>query len=189
MKRMNCFLPVTLMITLGAFTHYDLDAMNGSSIYSLDPLAFKLAAFTLFLALAGWTMKRMRWFGEVAFLASVQSVSTRAVGSGRCCAKLPFITSKDGSCPLFRSILMDDLHLREITEISGGSDHWWDFTYRKKRFTCRLLPKSCHGSELYRSGEAPCTEEEEQLLQELAYRIAWNAARKTGLTCHSLVCI
>ncbi len=189
MKRMNCFLPVTMMITLAAFTHYDLDAMNGVSIYTLDPLALKLAAFTLFLALACWTLKRIRWFGEIAFLTSVQAVSMQIAGSGRSCAKLPFITSKDGACPLLHSILVDDLGLREITKISGGGDHWWDFTYQKTRFTCRLLPKSSHGSELYRTSEAPGTEPEKQLLQQLAYRIAWHAARKTGLTCHGLVCL
>lgn len=154
--------------------------------YLLDSLALKLVAFAAFLLLLSLALKRTRWTGQIAHLASVQPVISRASDSGLVFAKLPFITiTPEGSCPLLRSILVDDLACREITEITGGGDAWWDFTYKGVRFTCKLLPKSEHGSELYRTAGNSFAGELDPVLQLLSYKIAWQAAIKTGLTCHT----
>src|ERR1700722_6844067 len=90
------------------------------STYPLNPLALDLSLSSLFLAFICRVMRRMRRSGEIAYLASVQTVACRTDGSGKCYAKLPFITSSDGVCPLLHSILVDDLDCRELTEITGG---------------------------------------------------------------------
>jgi hypothetical protein len=158
--------------------------------YFFDTLALKLVAFAALLLLLSWALKRIRWSGQIAHLASVQPIISRVSDSRLVFAKLPYITAApEGSCPLLRTILVDDLACREITEITGGGDAWWDFTYKGVRFTCKLLPKTEHGSELYRTAGTGSAMEEDPMLQLLAYKIAWQAAIKTGLTCHTQLCL
>lgn len=157
--------------------------------YPLDPTSLKLALFAFCMAGAVWALKRIRWSGEIAQLAAIQSVTCHTYSSGKCYAKLPYVTSSDGQCLLLRNILVNDLGCRDITEVAGGGEYWWDFTYRGRRFSCKLLPKSNHGSEIYRVGSLPEGETEDRLLLQLVHKISWNAAIKTGLACRCLLCL
>jgi hypothetical protein len=154
----------------------------------IDSLAIKIAIFAVFLCMVAVALRRIRWCGEIAHLSSIQPVTCHVHESGIFYAKLPFITIVEGAdpSPLLRSILTDDIRCGAITEISGGGDTWWDFTYKGRRFTCKLLSKSEHGSELCRTNCLTGTEEDSRLLQQLVQRIAWSAAVRTGLTCHSV---
>src|ERR1700744_1745475 len=93
----------------------------------LDILLINVAIFTIFLAIIGVAMRRIRWSGELAYLASIQPVTCHTSFAGKCYAKLPFITIAPSGdpCPLLRTILRVDLACREITEITGGGDTWW----------------------------------------------------------------
>ena len=156
----------------------------------IDSLAIKMAVFAFLLMVLAMALRRTRWAGQIAHLASLQSVTIHVHESGASYVKLPFITALPGNdpSPLLRTILSDDLHCGAITEISGGGDLWWDFTYKGKRFTCKLLPKSTHGSELSRTNQTSLNEDDHRLLQQLVYKIGWQAAIKTGLDCHSVMC-
>jgi hypothetical protein len=153
-----------------------------------------MAVFAFFQMALAAALRRTRWAGQIAHLAALQSVTRQVHESGASYVKLPFITTSPGNdpgndpCPLLRAILTDGLRCGVITEITGGGNFWWDFTYKGKRFTCKLLPKSAHGSELCFTNRGISSEDDYRLLQQLVYKIAWQAATKTGLDCHSVVC-
>jgi hypothetical protein len=155
----------------------------------IDSLAVKMAVFAFFLMMLAAALRRTRWAGHIAHLASLQSVTCHVHESGASHVKLPFIMALPGNdpSPLLRTILRDNLRCGVITEISGGGDIWWDFNYKGKRFTCKLLPKTAHGSELCRTNHTSLSEDDHRLLQQLVYKIAWQAAIKTGLDCHSVM--
>ncbi|MEM1445792.1 MAG: hypothetical protein AAGF84_07050 [Planctomycetota bacterium] len=88
-------------------------------------------------------------------------------------AKIPLIVAslENDTCPLLRSILVDDLKCGKIIEVDGEGDTWWDFTFKNTRFTCMLLVASCNGSEFYPSSCTQSSQPERELLKELVYEI------------------